>query len=62
MSPKYDEIQKDCEFKTYQDQKCVHDKNKYFRKIGSCTEDNCPLKKEAPVPAEKPINRNFSKS
>lgn len=38
------EFKKSCKYRTYQDQKCVNEKNKEYRKIGSCKEELCPLK------------------
>ncbi len=35
-------IEKECEFKTYQDIKCVNEKNKNFRLVNSCREEFCP--------------------
>lgn len=42
-------FRKDCKFRTYQDQKCVHDKNKKRVGIGSCKEELCPLKDEPKI-------------
>jgi hypothetical protein len=44
MSANFEETKKTCKFRTYQDNKCVNDKNKVYRKIQSCQEKNCPLK------------------
>lgn len=41
---KFEEFQKDCTYKTYQDVKCVHSKNKQKLLVRSCTEKLCPLK------------------
>lgn len=40
---KFKDIEKDCKFKTYQDAKCVNEKNRFFRLVGSCQGVYCPL-------------------
>jgi len=40
---KFKDIEKNCKFKTYQDAKCVNEKSRFFRLVGSCQEVNCPL-------------------
>lgn len=39
----FPEIEKECKYKTYQDKKCVNEKNKNFRLISSCQKEFCPL-------------------
>ena len=49
---KFDEFSKDCRFRTYQDMKCVHDKNTQRCKVHSCSEILCPLKKSSEIEKE----------
>ena len=50
MAPKpskeFEEFQKQCKFRTYQDNKCAHERNRTFRKVGSCSEKLCPIFKK----------------
>lgn len=42
----FEEIKKDCKYRTYQDNKCVHDKNPKRVLVGSCEFGKCPRKVE----------------
>jgi hypothetical protein len=42
----FDEFKKDCKFKGVFDQRCIHEFNPKYRKVGSCSFNFCPLKKE----------------
>lgn len=54
----FNDFAKDCKFKTWQEARCVNEKNKNYRKPGSCQETLCPLFKKgevsAPAAADKP--------
>jgi hypothetical protein len=39
-------MKKECEFRTWQSNKCVNEKNKECRKVNSCTDALCPLPEE----------------
>ena len=45
-SMEFTDFEKDCKFKTYQDNKCVNEKNKSLRLVGSCQEALCPIFKD----------------
>ena len=45
-SMEFTDFKKDCRFKTYQDNKCVNEKNKLFRLVESCQEALCPIFKD----------------
>lgn len=50
---------KTCQYRTYQNNKCVHEKNKDSMKVGSCTKVLCPLE-EVKV-EEQPRQSKFEK-
>jgi len=50
----FDEFKKTCKYRTYQDQKCVNEKSKRYRMVGSCQEENCPLKGKPEVVESAP--------
>ncbi len=43
---KFEEVKKDCKFRTFHDNKCIHDKNPKKGLVDSCTFNNCPCKVE----------------
>ncbi|MFA5160243.1 MAG: hypothetical protein WC484_07060 [Candidatus Omnitrophota bacterium] len=51
---KFDEFQKNCNCRTYQDNKCVHPESKNFRQIGGCNYNSCPRKRE--FQTQKPLD------
>ncbi len=42
----FKDFAKECKFRTYQENKCVNEKNKNYRQPGSCQEVDCPIFKE----------------
>ena len=54
---KFEDVKKNCKFKAHQDNKCVNEKNKYYRLVHSCLEEHCPLNiKQPEVPKEATAN------
>lgn len=45
----FTDFKKDCSSRTYQDNKCVNEKNKSYRMVDGCQEKACPTFKSSEV-------------